>query len=257
MEHRGDGHLAWRVLALVGLLVLAGCSSAGDSSPKKGGDQSTGPKTPSEAAGPSPASPVEQAPVLRTTRFQTPSRNIHCESFPASLLCVTDYRLAPEPSHDFCPVDWIGLFIQTGEHAGPACAGDLEVSLEPAEVLQYGQTWALNGVTCEVEKTGLTCQDDIGNGFTVAMAGWSLLGKEAAATAAFPALRNMIRNRAADDASGHVASVSPPVLRAGDGCGELQEAFVPVELTVGGSVVYTACFVSGTWAITAGPLFPD
>lgn len=259
MEVREGRGRAWRALALLGLLVLAACSSGGgEASPNAKDDHpSGGSETPSEATGSPSPSPVEQPPDLTTTRFETPSGNILCESFPTSLVCVIDYVLVPEPSHDFCPVDWIGVFIQVGDYAGPACSGDPGISREPAEELAYEQTWALNGVTCLSESTGLTCRDDSGNGFTLAMAGWSLLGKEAAATAMFPTLRSMVRRQAMGDLPGQVASVTIPVLRGGEDCGELQEAFVPIELTDGGPAVYTACYVSGTWAITAGPLFPD
>jgi hypothetical protein len=83
------------------------------------------------------------------------------------------YRLRPRPRAvpRLCPVDWIGVFIQTGEYAGPSCSGDPGISREPAEVLAYDQTWALDGVTCLSESTGLTCQDQSGSGFTLARAG--------------------------------------------------------------------------------------
>ena len=89
------------------------------------------------------------------------------------------------------------------------------------------------------------------------MAGWSLLGKEDAATAAFNGLRSTVRTQARSDFPGQVTSVDPPVLRGGDDCGELQQAFVNVLLADGRPVIYEACYVSGSWHITAGPLFPD
>ena len=121
----------------------------------------------------------------------------------------------------------------------------------------YGRTWALGGITCLSEKTGLTCHDADGNGFTLARAGWSLLGKADAATAAFPALRTMVSKQVHIDLPGQVANVPSPVLRGGDDCGALQEAFVQPVLKQGGVAAYTACYVPGTWFITAGPLFPD
>jgi hypothetical protein len=154
-------------------------------------------------------------------------------------------------------VDWIGIFIQVGEFAGPACSGDPGISRDPATVLEYGQTWVLHGVTCLAEPTGLTCRDEAGNGFTLAKAGWSLLGTEDAATAAFNALRSQVRKQAERDFPGDVASVPRPSLRGGEGCGELQEAFVETQLSDARIAVYQACYVSGTWNITTGPLFPD
>jgi hypothetical protein len=247
------------LLVLLGFVLLAACSSdGGESSPNSTGDSpSRSSETPAESTGSSSPSPPKQSPALTTSRFETPSGNILCESFSSSLVCVIGSGLDPEPSHDFCPVDWIGVFIQTGEFAGPSCSGDPGISREPAKVLGYGRTWALGGVTCLSKSTGLTCRDESGNGFTLAMAGWSLLGKKDAATSAFPELRRMVRMQARSDLPGQLASVSPPSLRGGDDCGELQESFVPMELTDGRPAIYTACYVSGTWYITAGPLFPD
>jgi hypothetical protein len=246
---------ARRSLVLIALLVLAACSSdGGGASPSPTGSSTLGSETASESPTPSPS---EQPPDLTSARFETPSGNILCESSSSSLLCIIDSGLVPEPSHDFCPVDWIGVFIQTGQYAGPACSGDPGISREPAEVLDYGLTWALEGVSCLSESTGLTCEDESGNGFTLARAGWSLLGKGKAATAAFHELRAMVRKQALIDLPGQVSAVPVPVLRAGDDCGELQEAFVPTELNDGGTAIYTACYVSGTWNIASGPLYPD
>ncbi len=248
-----------RTLALVGVLVLAACSSNVDrrGSDTHGGQRSTGSVSGSEAPASPSARPSGPLPVLTTTRFQTPSGNIVCESSSSSFLCVIGSGLSPEPSHDLCPVDWIGVFIQVGDYAGPACSGDPGISREAADVLAYGQTWALDEITCISEPTGLTCHDERGNGFTLARAGWSLLGKRAAARSMFPTLRSMVRKRARSDLPGRVGRVAAPVLRGGDDCGELQEAFVEVELADGRPAVYTACYVSGTWDITAGPLYPD
>ena len=259
MEAREGRGRTWRSLVLLVGLALAACSSDGGGRPAttKGDPPSGSSQTGVATTGPASPSPGEPSPDLTVTRFETPSGNILCESSSSSLLCVIDSGLVPEPSPSFCPVDWIGVFIQVGEYAGPACSGDPGISRDPADVLAYGRTWARDGVTCLSESTGLTCRDENGNGFTLARAGWSLLGKEDAATAAFPELRSMVRKQARADLPGQVASVPPPVLRGGDDCGELQEAFLETELTDGGLAVYTACYVSGTWNITAGPLYPD
>ncbi|HEY7400579.1 MAG TPA: DUF6636 domain-containing protein [Actinomycetota bacterium] len=238
--------------SLVLLLVLGACSSNG-SEPLETGTSSV-----SESLSISPsASPTEEPPDLTSLRFETPSGNIHCESAAVSLTCVIGSDLNPEPSHDFCPVDWIGLVIRTGQYAGPVCSGDPGISREPAPVLEYGQTWVVADVTCLSESSGLTCTDESGNGFTLAQAGWSLLGKAAAARAALQKLRSLVRKRAQSDLPDQIAAVSRPVLGGGAECGELQPAFVETELTSGGNAVYEACYVTGSWVITAGPLYPD
>ena len=241
-----------RSLVLLCVLALAACSSGGASpSPSERS------RTPSETTGSPPPSASVPPPVMTTKRFQTPSENIVCESFASSFLCVIKSGLVPEPSHDFCPVDWIGVFIETDKYAGPSCSGDPGISRDRAEELPYGHTWTLSGVTCLSANTGLSCHDSGGNGFTLARAGWSLLGKRGAATAAFPALRTMVSAQVHNDLPGQVANVPAPVLRGGHDCGELQQAFVQAELKQGGVAVYSACYVTGTWFITAGPQFPD
>jgi hypothetical protein len=249
---------AAKVLLVVCALVLAACTSDGGETPQNDdADATSTSSTPAGSTGSSTADGDDQLPALTTTRFQTPSEKIVCESFSASLVCVPDYPLNPEPSSDFCPVDWIGVFIQVNQFAGPSCSGDPGISRDPATTLEYGQTWELGGVACTVEKSGLTCRDEHGNGFTLATAGWSLLGKEDAASAASNELRRMVRTQAREDLPGQVARLDAPVLRSGDDCGELQQAFVPGALADGGPLIYEACYVSGTWFITAGPLFPD
>ena len=240
-------------------LVLIACSPSGDegTGDRKRDIPSRSSKTSAGEARSSSPSLGEGTPDLTTTRFQMPSGNIRCESFSSSLLCVIYSGLVPDPSHHSCPVDWIGVFIEVGEYASPSCSGDPGISMDPATELQYEQTWELEGVACLSEETGLTCRDESGNGFTLARAGWSLLGKEDAAAAAFNELRSMVRAQARSDLPGEVASVDAPTLRGGDDCGELQEAFVTMQLTDGRPAIYTACYVSGTWDITAGPLFPD
>lgn len=259
MESQVRSYRAWQALVILSVLMVTACSSDQEASEENDGRRSQDPDSPSETTRPSASPTVDLLPVLTTTRFQTPSGKIHCESVPNGFACVVDYRLVKEPPRDLCHEYWVGLFIRPGEYAGPMCSGtDAGISREPARELRYDQTWVLGGITCLVVKSGLTCQDDVGNGFTVAMAGWSLLGKEAAASAALSALRPIVRRRATQDAApGEVESVSRPVLRAGDGCGELQEAVVPVQLSMAGPATYTACYVTGQWIIRAGPLFDD
>jgi hypothetical protein len=244
------------VAALILVAMLAACSNDGSTAGDAEGDRSPGITGPTATAEPS-ASASPTPAIITVERFETPSGNIHCQSFTSSLLCVIDSGLVPEPSHDFCPVDWLGLFVQVGEYAGPSCAGGEEVDRTNARVFPYGRTWERGGVTCRSERSGLTCQDEAGNGFTLARAGWELLGKESAARAAFGELRKQVRSQARDDFGPELSTVHSPTLRGGDDCDGLQQAFVDLLLTDGTPVIYEACFVSGTWHLTDGPLFPD
>lgn len=239
---------------LVAALFLAACSGGDGDAPG-----STGVGDPTTTVEPSvTVTPPPAEPVLEMERFETPSHNITCQSFTASLVCVIDSGLVPEPSHDFCPVDWIGLFIAVGELSGPSCSGDPGIKRSPAPVLEYERTWSRAGVTCDSETTGLTCRDDAGNGFSLAMVGWELLGKESAARAASGDLRKLVRKEARADYGVDPDTVDSPTLRAGDDCDGLQQAFVNVMVNADvPNVIYQACFASGTWYITDGPLVPD
>ena len=240
------------VAPLLAACITVNTEGDGDGRTTGAPDQTT--TTPSSATD----SPTPE-PVMTMKRFQTPSGNILCESFSSSLVCVIGSGLVPQPPHEFCPVDWIGLFVRVGEYSGPGCSGDPGIERSPATELPYGQTWSLAGVTCRSAESGLTCEDDVGNGFSLARAGWELLGKEAAARAAFSELRKQVRNQARADFAeyGHkVETVEAPVLGAADGCGGLQQAVTYLTVSDGFGYAYQACFVSGTWHLE-GPIFPD
>jgi len=254
--HRLD---RWSGIVIVLAALLAGCTTATvptDSGGVPSADESS--PTPTDAStGEGSATPP---PVLSTRRFQTPSGNILCQSFRSSLLCVIHSGLAPEPSATFCPVDWIGLFVEVGRFAGPACSGDPGIQTGPATEVPYRSVWSRSGVTCRSEKLGLTCRDTNGNGFSLARAGWRLIGKRAAARSAFDELRQMVLEQAASDFTQPPHSVHGPTLRAGNDCDGMQQAFVDLVVDQGNRndvpVIYEACYVSGTWYID-GPLFPD
>jgi hypothetical protein len=82
-----------------------------------------------------------------------------------------------------------------------------------------------------------------------------VIGKEAAAKAAFPLLRDMVREEAS--LTGPTIRVWPPHLRFADDCGPLQEGFVQVRFADQTQAIYTACFIGNGWRITAGPLYVD
>ena len=241
------------VAPLLGACITVNSESDGDGSTTGAPDPTT--TTPSSATD----SPTPE-PVMTTKRFEMPSGNIVCESFSSSLVCVIDSGLVPEPPQKFCPVDWIGMFVQVGEYSGPGCSGDPGIERSPATELPYERTWSRAGVTCRSEKSGLTCEDDVGNGFSLASAGWELLGKEEAARATFGELRKLVRNEARANFAEHGQQVetveAPGLVAGGDGCGGLQQAVVFLTVSPDLLYAYQACFVSGTWHLK-GPIFPD
>ena len=107
--------------------------------------------------------------------FHAPSKNIHC------MIATGDYAEArcdimelatklPKPPAD-CDLDYghaftIGLQDTRGARA---CVGDT-VADPNAMTLTYGDHVDLGGFRCTSEKTGMTCTNPAGHGFTLAKA---------------------------------------------------------------------------------------
>lgn len=108
--------------------------------------------------------------------FRSPSGNINC------MIATGDYAAArcdlmqatrisyPTPPAD-CDLDW-GHAFEVGPlgKGAPACVGDTVASPD-AMVLGYGQTVEIGGFRCISEKSGMSCANGQGHGFTVAKAG--------------------------------------------------------------------------------------
>lgn len=190
--------------------------------------------------------------TLSSRGFTTPSENIGCKYFEESIRCDILSGLRPDPGRkfpDICPLDWTGVYINPGIDAGPNCAGDSVMDPDDP-TLEYGQTWSRGDLTCDSESSRLRCVDTAGNGFTLARRGWTLLGKEAAAKAAFDELRGMIRVDARRARPGEVVRVKKPHLIGGSSCRPMQEAAVWVEFSSWPSPsTYFVCYISGDWAI--------
>jgi len=111
--------------------------------------------------------------------FQSPTKNIHCvisDGEWAEARCDMD-QLTPTYTHqpDGCDVDWGKSFGVGPDSAKGAllCVGDT-INLSDAQVLAYGKSIALGGVTCVSAKTGMTCKNGAGHGFALARAKQSL-----------------------------------------------------------------------------------
>jgi hypothetical protein len=107
--------------------------------------------------------------------FHSPSRNIHC------LISTGDYAEARcdmralTPSYTTappdCELDWGASFAIAPESRKGylACVGDTVE--DPGSVeLGYGQSLSLGGLTCTSEKTGVSCTNPAGHGFSLAKA---------------------------------------------------------------------------------------
>jgi hypothetical protein len=107
--------------------------------------------------------------------FRSPSGNIHC------LIATGDYAVArcdmisltpsfttPPPDCDF---DWGRSFevTLTARQGQPACVSDTVADPSAVE-LGYGQTLSLGGFDCTSERSGMTCTNPAGHGFTISKA---------------------------------------------------------------------------------------
>jgi hypothetical protein len=105
-------------------------------------------------------------------RFQMPSHNIGCGVDSGVLRCDILSGLDPEPSQT-CELDWTGVVLEADRAAQPECAGDTVYDAS-APVLQYGETWAREGISCLSTQEGLDCKDAGGHGFHLARKAWSV-----------------------------------------------------------------------------------
>ena len=107
--------------------------------------------------------------------FHAPSGNIQCaimtgdyNSARCDVMEVTKMSFPTQPAD--CDLDWGHAFEVGSTGAGaPACAGDT-VADPSGFVLGYGQSFSKGGFTCQSEKTGMTCTNEEGHGFSVAKA---------------------------------------------------------------------------------------
>lgn len=109
--------------------------------------------------------------------FRSPSDNIHCliasgdwAVARCDIIQVTKQSFRTPPAD--CDLDWGHAFeiTPTGRRGAPACVGDTVVNPD-AMVLNYGQEVTLGSLTCRSEKTGMTCLNPAGHGFTIAKGG--------------------------------------------------------------------------------------
>ncbi|GAB1362893.1 hypothetical protein MASR1M32_21290 [Rhodobacter sp.] len=107
--------------------------------------------------------------------FQSPTGNIHCALYVweggTEARCdlrelTPSYRKAPGD----CDLDWGSAFaVPARGRSYLVCAGDT-VQDPGNPVLGYGQAVSLGGISCVSAKTGITCTNAAGHGFSVAKA---------------------------------------------------------------------------------------
>ncbi len=105
--------------------------------------------------------------------FRSPSGNVHCMIFSGSYAgarCDLSEFTPSYPRPADCDLDW-GFAFEVGVTGPgtPVCAGD--TVMDPnAAVLDYGHSVISDGITCTAAKSGMTCVNAEGHGFTVARA---------------------------------------------------------------------------------------
>ncbi|HMS96501.1 MAG: hypothetical protein JNN02_05240 [Tabrizicola sp.] len=107
--------------------------------------------------------------------FKSPTGNIHCAIFTweegtearCDLIELTpSYTKAPAG----CDLDWGFAFLVADEGKGfLGCVGDTTIG-QGNPVLPYGEAVSLGGISCVSAKTGMTCTNAEGHGFSVSKA---------------------------------------------------------------------------------------
>lgn len=111
----------------------------------------------------------------RVEGFVSPSGNITCamsftNDVPDGLSCEIGEmtsRVPPPPAD--CDGDWGSRFeVSPDGDAARSCYSDSIRGDYPT--VGYGSTWTSGGVTCSVEKSGVTCRNKRGHGFFLSRA---------------------------------------------------------------------------------------
>jgi hypothetical protein len=113
-----------------------------------------------------------------TTRFVTPSGNIHCALIggaPPALRCEIRSMLRPLPSQPYagyCKFDWgAGFLLSQQGQPKVLCISDT-IGAADNQVLYYGSTWRHSGFKCLSKKNGLRCNNSHGKGFLLNRYRW-------------------------------------------------------------------------------------
>jgi hypothetical protein len=115
---------------------------------------------------------TEAEPTLSTATFQMPSRNIGCRFGFRQLRCDILSGLEPEPV-EACDFDWVGVDMGVTGPAAANCGSDT-VYENDAPLLEYGDTWSRDGITCESDESALTCTNREGYAFSLTRGSWSV-----------------------------------------------------------------------------------
>lgn len=107
-----------------------------------------------------------------TYAFVSPSGNLHCsiDTFQAEP-AVGCQSVDPVANMDDCPASPVVVF-SPGRPVATGCTDEKPFHAEDVTVLEYGQGFRVESLTCESRSSGVTCRDRHGAGFTAARAGF-------------------------------------------------------------------------------------
>jgi hypothetical protein len=115
-------------------------------------------------------------PAIAQEGFRSPSGNIHCQFFAdegdAAVRCdLRQMTNRPPPRPRDCDLEWGQAFeISVRAVRGVRlCHGDT-VEDDRLPVLPYGRSYERGGLVCTSERTGVTCRNARGHGFTLSRA---------------------------------------------------------------------------------------
>jgi hypothetical protein len=114
---------------------------------------------------PEPPTPEPEPPTPEPDDFRMPSANILCAYASGVLSCRIGTGLVPAPDAP-CPSGdraWAGVSITGAGAAEPWCTDTPFAEEErPERVLDYGDTWERERITCTSARDGLRCRNDDG-----------------------------------------------------------------------------------------------
>ena len=104
---------------------------------------------------------------VRDMRFQSPSGNIVCGLTAQEAFCtIRDYSASFTRQPADCDGDWGNHFyVGPKGKGGLACVTDYRG--DPMFTLAYGASLSIAGITCMSSRTGMTCRNAAGGGFTL------------------------------------------------------------------------------------------
>ena len=108
--------------------------------------------------------------------FETPSGNIQClvgeEPEASDLTCTIIDRTGPpaRPLPADCMSNWGHTFFMRNTGPVEMICEELQRHRDGFDRAEYGVTGRFGGFTCQSEKTGLTCRNQDGHGFSLSRA---------------------------------------------------------------------------------------